>query len=58
MRSINILQSHEAKRFIKVTVTTIFTSLIAVYAGDPSYMLIAPIIDRVRAMVYRKLNID
>lgn len=53
-----ILENYEVRRFIKASVTVICTGLIAVYGNDPRYMVFMPIIDRVRACIFRKLNMD
>ena len=53
-----ILDNYEVRRFIKASVTVICTGLIAVYGNDPRYMAFIPIVDRARAYIFRKLNLD
>ncbi|MCK5281823.1 MAG: hypothetical protein KAK00_00275 [Nanoarchaeota archaeon] len=53
-----ILESYELKRFIKIFITIVFTGFIALYGDDPRYILFAPFIDRIRAYLFRRLNID
>lgn len=58
MELMDILKNHDVKRFIKVSVTIILSGVIVVYGEDPRYIVLAPFIDRARAYIFRKLNID
>ena len=53
-----MIKSHEARRFMKACVTVVCTGIIAVYGNDPRYLAFMPFVDRLRAYLFRKLNID
>ena len=54
----SLKESHETKRFVKAAVTVVCTGIIAVYGEDPRYMVFIPVVDRLRAYLFRRLNID
>lgn len=53
-----ILENYEIKRFIKASVSVICAGVLVVYGEDPRYLILVPFIDRARAYIFRKLNID